>query len=118
MWKRSLVLDGILLCRIGTPMSLGFGVRVLLPSAVINVFGLRGSVAMRRRCWAYSKITRGGIGWLECGFDFIARAADGAAAAIEHVAVDHRRAHIGVSEKLLHGANVVAVLNQSGGEGM
>ena len=32
--------------------------------------------------------------------------------------VDHRCAHIFVSEQLLHGADVVAFLEQMGGEGM
>jgi hypothetical protein len=34
------------------------------------------------------------------------------AATIEHVRIDHRRAHIRVPEQLLHGANVVTVLEQ------
>ena len=43
-------------------------------------------------------------------------AAHAEAAAIEHVRVDHRRAHVGVSEQFLHRANVVAILEQVGRE--
>jgi hypothetical protein len=38
--------------------------------------------------------------------------------AIEHMGVDHRRRHLGVAQELLHGADVVARLEQMGGEGM
>ena len=54
----------------------------------------------------------------------VQRAADGQAAAIEDVGVDHRRSHVFVTEQLLHGACgrcasvVVAVLQQVGGKRM
>src|SRR6266550_5326304 len=35
---------------------------------------------------------------------------------VEHVSVDHRRAHVFVPEKFLHCANVVAVLQQMRGK--
>ena len=48
----------------------------------------------------------------------ISGAADGRGAALEGVCVDHRRADISVSEKLLDGPNVVAVFEEVGREGM
>jgi hypothetical protein len=36
----------------------------------------------------------------------------------QHMGVDHRRADIGMAEQFLHGADVVARLQQVGGEGM
>ena len=35
---------------------------------------------------------------------------------VEHMGVNHRRAHIFVPQQLLHGSNVVAVLKEMGGE--
>ena len=37
---------------------------------------------------------------------------------VQHVRVDHRRAHIAVAQQFLHRANVVASLQQMRGEGM
>ena len=45
-------------------------------------------------------------------------AADGAAALVQDVGVDHRGLDALVTEQLLDGADVVAVLEQMGGEGM
>jgi hypothetical protein len=46
------------------------------------------------------------------GLQVVGGAADGSAAAVEHVRVDHRRADIGVAEELLDSADVVARLEQ------
>ena len=46
----------------------------------------------------------------------IQRTHHAAPAAIEHVRVDHRRADVGMTEQLLHGANVVARFKQVRGE--
>jgi len=43
-------------------------------------------------------------------------AADGQAASIEDVSVNHRRFHILMPEQFLHGADIVAILQQVGGE--
>ena len=40
----------------------------------------------------------------------IDRAADAQSPSIENVQVDHRRRHVGMPEKFLYGANVIAVL--------
>ncbi len=48
----------------------------------------------------------------------VGRAANTFASAIQHVGIDHRCAHVLVSQELLHGANVVAVLEVVSGEGM
>ena len=48
----------------------------------------------------------------------IQRAFDCQAATLEHVGIDHGGAYIFVTEELLHGADVVAALEQMGGEGM
>ena len=45
----------------------------------------------------------------------IQRAAHRAAAQIQDVGVDHRRGHIRVAEQVLHGADVVAVLQKVSG---
>ena len=47
---------------------------------------------------------------------FIKRTAHGKSAAIEDVRVDHGGFHILVAEEFLHGADIVAVLKQVGGE--
>ena len=63
----------------------------------------------------------GGVAMLHTGprhSDRIERAAHATPAAIEHVGVDHRGFHIGMAEQLLHGADVVARLQQVGGERM
>lgn len=44
--------------------------------------------------------------------EFIRRAENSAAPAIEHMGVDHGRADIAVAEKLLNGANVVSVFHE------
>ncbi len=46
----------------------------------------------------------------------VRRTPHGGRAAVEDMRVDHRRRHIGVSEQVLHGADVVAVFEQVGGE--
>ena len=48
----------------------------------------------------------------------VRRAVHRAGATIEDVGVDHRRGHVLVAEELLHGADVVAVLQEMGGEGV
>ena len=48
----------------------------------------------------------------------VRRAGDAEGAAVEDVGVDHRRSDVAVSEKLLDSANVCAVFEQVGGEGM
>jgi hypothetical protein len=48
----------------------------------------------------------------------IGGAAHGSGASVEHVGVDHRRGDVAVAEELLDGSNVVAVLQQMGGEGV
>ena len=48
----------------------------------------------------------------------IERAPDTAAAAVQDVSVDHRRGHVSVAEELLDGADVVACLQEVGGEGV
>ena len=45
-------------------------------------------------------------------------ARDAAAAAVEDMGVNHRRAHVAVPEKLLNRADVVAILEQVGREGV
>src|SRR5688572_8969899 len=45
-------------------------------------------------------------------------AAHGSGASVEHVGVDHRRGDVAVAEELLDGPNVVAALEQVGGEGV
>ena len=46
----------------------------------------------------------------------IERAQDSSAAAIEHVRIDHSRAHVLVPQQLLHRANVITILQQVGRE--
>ena len=48
----------------------------------------------------------------------ISRALNASPTAIENVSVDHRRAHVGVPQQLLHRANVVAVFHEMSREGM
>lgn len=48
----------------------------------------------------------------------IERTANATSTAIEDMGVDHSRAHIGVPEQLLHGADVIAILEQMGRERM
>jgi len=46
----------------------------------------------------------------------VQRAANGQGASIEDVSINHRRFHILVSEQFLHRADIIAVLQQVGGE--
>src|SRR5687768_8920028 len=48
----------------------------------------------------------------------VGRALHAPGTAIEDVRVEHRRAHVSVSEELLHGADVVAVLEEVGRKGV
>lgn len=48
----------------------------------------------------------------------VQRAADGQAAAVEDVRIDHGGLHVAMAEQVLHCANVVAVFQQVGGEGV
>ena len=50
--------------------------------------------------------------------DRVKRAADAAAAAVQDVGVDHRGADVAVAQQLLDGSDVVAALQQVGGEGV
>lgn len=45
-------------------------------------------------------------------------AGDAFAAAIQHLSIDHGRAHIFVPQQFLHGAEVIAVFEQRSGKGM
>ncbi len=45
-------------------------------------------------------------------------AADGQGASVEHVGVDHSGFDVFVPKQFLHGADVVAIFEQGGGEGM
>jgi hypothetical protein len=56
------------------------------------------------------------IGRLPLPDEIVDRAAYALAAAVEHVRVDHRRAHVFVAEQLLDRAYVVAVFEQVGRE--
>ena len=52
-------------------------------------------------------------------FQAIERASDAeSAGSLEDVRVDHRGCHVPVSEKLLHGPDVVAVFQKMSGEGV
>ena len=46
------------------------------------------------------------------------RAPDAAPASVQHVAVDHGRAHVFVAEELLDSADVVPVFEEVSGEGV
>src|SRR5262245_29455899 len=48
----------------------------------------------------------------------IGRALDAARPPVEDVGVDHGRAHVPVPQELLDGADILAVLEQVGGEGV
>ena len=48
----------------------------------------------------------------------VQRAEDAAIGKLEHMGIDHRRAHVAVSEQLLNGSYVGAPLEQMGREGM
>jgi hypothetical protein len=48
----------------------------------------------------------------------IGRAPYGEASTVEHMVIDHRGSDVVVPQEFLHGANVVAVLEQMGGEGV
>jgi hypothetical protein len=45
-------------------------------------------------------------------------ASDGQRTFLGHVCVDHRRSDVAVSEEILDGADIVALLDQAGGKGM
>ena len=53
---------------------------------------------------------------IELALEGVGGAADSPAAAVEDVGVDHRRLQVPMAEQLLDGADVVAVLQQVGGE--
>ena len=46
------------------------------------------------------------------------RASDSPPATVQNMGVDHRGTDVGVSEKLLNCANIVAIFQQMGGKGM
>ena len=48
----------------------------------------------------------------------ICRAVDGQGAAVEYVSVNHGRADVTVTKKLLDGSDVVAIFQEVGGEGV
>ena len=62
----------------------------------------------------------GRAGYTDCISELqpVDRAADAVAALVEHMGVDHGRAHVFVTQKLLDGANVVARFEQVGSEGV
>jgi len=56
--------------------------------------------------------------WLRLRLQRIERTSHGAATELEDVRVDHGGAHVAVAEQFLHGADVVAGLQQMRGERM
>ncbi len=74
--------------------------------ARLIVVGVRGNDAAPRAAFFY------------CGSNGIERAAHAEAAAVEDVGIDHGGLHVAMAEELLHGADIVAVLEQMGGEGV
>jgi hypothetical protein len=52
------------------------------------------------------------------GLPAVGGAADGEAATVQDVSVDHGRRHVLVPQQLLNGPDVVPVLEKMGGEGM
>ena len=58
----------------------------------------------------------GGYVWVACnigpGLQTVDRTPDAERPAIEHVCVDHRRAHVPMAEQLLDGPNVITVLEE------
>ena len=74
------------------------------------------AVAIRQRWLPDSSITRGGGG--RGRTQLVAGAAYPATTTVEHVRVDHGRANVFVPKQLLHGANVVTVLDEPRGKGV
>jgi hypothetical protein len=59
-----------------------------------------------------------GVRRAEAGDEVIQRAANGEAASIQDVGINHGRFDVFVPEQLLHGADIVTTLQQMGGKGV
>lgn len=51
-----------------------------------------------------------------CSLSWIKRAAHPFASAMQHVCIDHGRFDVFMAQKFLHGANIITILQEMGGE--